>query len=294
MFSYEIVVIVRYLGCWPSLIFFFFFLTETRSMWGRAQITLPDIMASFKLFRNKFLIEQHCRSCRGLFCVPWCRIHIHLKFSCTCSITHRTAERHAALSRSLARSSFAKPCHGYKCAISVACQWNVNSPWLLWSLHLGKEPPWCPSPVFKAHAHTRVHQGWAPIRQTCMVVIIKHSHSLRQVQRCLKLPRHSPHPRSKRQSQLSFFYSYFDSHINSLHHNLSPFAQPLLFFPHINPNAKRKAHFGLLRSLQQKGKLCVCGILWLRCLEKSLVCQSLYISCCSQIIYHVRYILGTS
>lgn len=78
-------------------------------------------------------------------------------------------------------------------------QWNVNSPWLLLS------PAWCPSPVFKAHAHTRVHQGWAPITQTYMVAIIKHSQSLHQVQRCLKLPRHSPHPRSKIQSQLSFF-----------------------------------------------------------------------------------------
>lgn len=53
------------------------------------------------------------------------------------------------------------------------------------------------------------------------------------------------------------FYSYFDSHINSPHRNLSPFAQLLLFFPHINPNARRKARFGLLWSSQQKGKLCV-------------------------------------
>lgn len=87
----------------------------------------------------------------------------------------------------------------------MACQWNVNSPGLLWSLYLGKEPAWCPSPVFKAHTHACVHQGWAPITQTYMVVIIKHSQSLHQVQLCLKLPRHSPCPRSKRQSQLSFF-----------------------------------------------------------------------------------------
>lgn len=121
-------------------------------------------------------------------------------------------ETHCSSSWSLARSPFAKPCLGYKWARCMACQWNVNSPWLLWSLHLGKEPAWCPSPVFKAHAHARVHQGWAPITQTYMVVIIKHSQSLRQVQRCLNLPRHSPLPGSKRQSQLSFLLRFWQAH----------------------------------------------------------------------------------
>lgn len=68
---------------------------KQRRMWGRAQITLGLFM---KWFWKKFLSELHCSSRRGLFCIPWCPVHIHSEFGCTCSITHRAADRHATLS----------------------------------------------------------------------------------------------------------------------------------------------------------------------------------------------------
>lgn len=51
------------------------------------------------------------------------------------------------------------------------------------------------------------------------------------------------------------FYSYFDSHINSPHRNLSPFAQLLLFFPHINANATKKGTLWTFVRFATEGKV---------------------------------------